>query len=93
MDIPKAGTRMPPDLPPAPANFSGSDLRFTQNWTYQVAQFLSNHAGRFYEEYCTTNQNINSEENMKLSEAEGWQGSTNIGVPSNPQRIHLPPKD
>jgi hypothetical protein len=93
MDIPKAGTRMPPDLPPAPANFSGSDLRFTQNWTYQVAQFLSNHAGRFYDEYYTTNQSVNFEENMKLRLAEGWQDSTDIDVPSNPQHIRLPPKD
>jgi len=81
MDIPKAGAPMPADLPPAPSNYSGTDVHYTQNWTSQVAQFLSDHSGRFYQEYYTTNQSVNFVENMKLRVAEGWQGSTNLGFP------------
>jgi hypothetical protein len=81
MDIPKAGAPMPADLPPAPLNYSGTDLHYTQNWTSQVAQFLSDHSGRFYPEYYTTNQNVNFVENLKLCVAEGWQGSINLRLP------------
>ena len=83
MDIPNAGAPMPADLPPAPLNYSGTDLHYTQNWTSQVAQFLSNHSGRFYQEYYTTNQNVNFVENMKLRVAEGWRSSTSLGSAIN----------
>jgi len=81
MDIPKAGAPMPADLPPAQPDYSGSELRYTENWASQVAQFLSDHSGRFYQEYSTTNQNVNPAEDLKLRVAEGWQGSTNPGFP------------
>ena len=83
MDIPKAGAPMPTDLPPVPSSYSGSELRYTGNWTSQVAQFLSDHSGQFYQEYYTTNQNVNPAENLKLSVAEGWQSSTSLGFPIN----------
>jgi hypothetical protein len=80
MDIPKAGTPMPADLPPMPLNYSGSELRYTGNWTFQAVQFLSDHSRQFYQEYYTTNQNV-APENLKLSVAEGWQGSVNLVNP------------
>jgi hypothetical protein len=83
MDIPKAGAPMPADLPPPPLNYSRSELRYTQNWTSQVAQFLSDHSRQFHQEYYTTNQNVNSAENLKLRVAEGWQSSTSLGSPFN----------
>jgi hypothetical protein len=83
MDIPKAGAPMPADLPPAPLIYSGTDLYYTQNWTFQVAQFLSDHSGRFYQEYYTTNQNVNFAENMKLRVAEGWRSTTSLGSAIN----------
>ena len=83
MDIPKAGAPMPADLPAAPLNYSGTDLHYTQNWTSQVAQFLSDHSGQFYQEYYTTNQNVNFVENVKLNMAEGWQGLANLVNPIN----------
>jgi len=85
MDMPKAGALMPADLPPVPANNSGTELRYTGNWASQVAQFLSDHSGQFYQEYYTTNQNVNSAENVKLRVAEGWQSSTNLGAAINEQ--------
>jgi hypothetical protein len=83
MDIPNAGAPMPADLPPAPLNYSGTDLHYTQNWTSQVAQFLSDHSGRFYQEYYTTNQNVNFAENLRLCVAGGWRSSTNLGTSIN----------
>ena len=81
INIPRTGAPMPADLPPAPLDFSGSDLRFTANWTSQVAQFLSDHSNRFYQEYYSTNQNVNFAENLKLCVAEGWQSSVNLKFP------------
>jgi hypothetical protein len=81
MDIPKAGTPMPADLPAAPLNYSGTDLYYTQNWTSQVAQLLSDQSGQFYQEYYTTNQNVNFAENLKLRVAEGWQGPAHLVNP------------
>ena len=81
MGIPKAGTPMPADLPPAPLNYSGSDLRYTQNWTSQAIQFLSDHSRQFYQAYCTTNQNVNPAENLSLRVAEGWQNAPDATMP------------
>ena len=84
MDIPRAGTPMPAVLPPAPLNYSGSDLRYTENWTSQAAWFLRDHSGQFHQEYYTTNQNVNYAENLKLCVAEGWQGSIKLESPIHP---------
>lgn len=83
MNIPRIGTTMPPDVPPAPPNYSGSELRYTENWASQVAQFLSDHSGRFYQEYNTTNLNVNAAEDVKLLVAEGWQSSARFGSATN----------
>jgi hypothetical protein len=80
MNIPKAGAPMPADLPQVPANYSGSELHYTQNWTSQIAQFLSNHSRQFTQVDFAANQNV-APENLKLSMAEGWQSSTNLGFP------------
>ena len=48
MDIPKSGAPMPASLPPAPADYSGPELRYTQNWSSQVAQFLSNQSRQYH---------------------------------------------
>jgi hypothetical protein len=82
MNIPKAGTPMPADLPPVPANYSGSELRYTQNWTSQATQFLSDHSRQFTQVNFATDQNV-APENLKLSVAEGWQGSANLVNPLN----------
>jgi len=74
---------MPADLPPVPPNYAGSDLRYTGNWASQVTQFLSNRSRQFSQEYYTTNQNVNSAENLRLCVAEGWQSSTSLGSPAN----------
>jgi hypothetical protein len=81
MDIPKAGAPMPADLPPVPPGYLGTDRGYTQNWTSQAVQFLSDHSSRFYQDYCTTNESVNFVENMKLRVAEGWQSSTNLASP------------
>jgi hypothetical protein len=82
MDIPKAGAPIPTDLPPAPADYSGPELRYTQNWTSQVARFLSDHGRQFTPVFFATNQNV-APENLKLNMAEGWHGSVNLGNPRN----------
>jgi hypothetical protein len=81
--IPKAGAPMPADLPPVPPNYAGSDLRYTENWASQVTQFLSNRSRQFSQDYYTTNQNVNSAENLKLCVAEGWQSTTSLGSPAD----------
>ena len=81
--IPKAGAPMPTDLPPVPPKDAGSDLRYTENWASQVTQFLSNRSRQFSQDYYTTNQNVNSAENLRLCVAEGWQSSTSLGSPAN----------
>lgn len=81
--VPKAGRPMPADLPPAPTNYFGPELRYTWNWTSQVAQFLSNESRQFNLEYYTTNQSVNSAEDLKLFEAGGWQGAASSGESGN----------
>jgi ABC-type multidrug transport system fused ATPase/permease subunit len=75
MDIPKPGAPMPASLPPAPADYSGPELRYTQNWSSQVAQFLSNRSCQITRVDFAPSQNI-APENMKLIVASGWQAST-----------------
>jgi len=76
MDIPKSGTPMPASLPPATADYSRPELRYTQNWSSQVAQFLSNRSRQFTRVDFASSQNV-APENMKLIVASGWQDSTN----------------
>jgi hypothetical protein len=76
MDIPKPGTPMPTGLPPAPADYSGPELRYTENWSSQVAQFLSNRSRQLTRVDFAPSQNV-APENMKLIVVTGWQGSTN----------------
>jgi hypothetical protein len=82
MAIPKAGAPIPADLPPVAPNYAGSELRHTGNWTVQVAQFLSNHSGRFAPVELKTAQNV-APENLKLYAAEDWQGAANVEAPAN----------
>lgn len=79
VNLPRSGAPMPADLPPAPTNYAGTELRYTQNWTVQVAQFLSDHGRQFTEVDFKTGQNV-APENLKLFLAEGWQSPTN-GAP------------
>ncbi len=80
MTIPPAGAPVPADLPPALADFSGSELRYTGNWTAQVVQFLSNHSGRFGPVDFTTSRYV-APENLKLFVAEGWQDTSSFAAP------------
>lgn len=74
VDIPAPGKPMEADLPPPPLKFSGwSDRPYNQLWAPQVAQFLSDHSRSFELVYCTTNQNVNFIENLRLRVAEGWR--------------------
>jgi hypothetical protein len=82
MDIPKAGTPMPAGLPPTPADYSGPELRYTQNWSSQVAQFLSNRSRQFTQVDFAPSQNV-APENMKLIVVTGWQGSTGDATSHN----------
>jgi hypothetical protein len=76
MDVPKSGAPMSASLPPAPADYSGPELRYTQNWSSQVAQFLSNQSRQITRVDFAPSQNV-APENMKLIVVTGWQGSTN----------------
>jgi hypothetical protein len=82
LDIPKAGAPMPADLPPAPADYSGSDLRYSLNWISQAGQFLSNRGRQSTQVKFIANQNIDPE-NVNLFWVEGWQISANLGNPAN----------
>ena len=74
MNIPTAAAPMPADLPPAPLNYSGSDLRYTENWASQTARFLGDHSRQFTQVDFKSSQNV-APENLKLLVAEGWPGS------------------
>ena len=88
MDIPKPGAPMPAGLSPAPADYSGPELRYTQNWSSQVAQFLSNQSRQITRVDFAPSQNV-APENMKLIVATGWQGSTGDAASPN-GKTHVP---
>ncbi|MGH7952788.1 MAG: hypothetical protein ACREFE_12850, partial [Limisphaerales bacterium] len=73
MGIPAPGTALPPNLPPAPLNFSGwSSTPYTAVWASQVGHFLGNRAVEFVH-LKNPAAGIRIAEDMELFVANGWQ--------------------
>ena len=73
LDIPRPGFPLPADLPPPPLKYTGwSSGPYLRNWTDQLAQFLSNHSGRFALVALDAHEQINENERLNLFVAQGW---------------------
>jgi hypothetical protein len=82
--MPAPGVPLPPDLPPPPLKYSNwSDQPYNRDWVAQADGFLSSHARLFQQAHDSTNENVNSMEDLQLHVAEGWQSATKIGLPVN----------
>jgi hypothetical protein len=74
MDIPLAPAPVEADLDPPPLKHTGwSTGPYVRRWTAQATQFLRNHSRRFAEVPLNNPEVINSNEELELWVAEGWQ--------------------
>lgn len=76
MHIFRAGTPPPADLPPAPLPASGwADAPYQRIWLSQVACFLGDHTRRLERVYTSAAGEVNSNEDLELVRASGWQAA------------------
>jgi len=81
IDIPPVRSPLMPDLPPPPLPHTGwSAGPYVRRWTSQAEQFLRNHSRQFVEFPLAANQTINSNENLGLWVAEGWEDPPNLSI-------------
>ena len=74
IDLPLARAPVPRDLGPPPREHTGwSAGPYVRRWAAQAAQFLVNHSHTFVEVPLADAQPINSNEDLRLWVAEGWE--------------------
>ena len=74
MDISLTPAPVEGDLEPPPLEHTGwSTGPYVRRWNSQATQFLRNHSRRFVEVPLDNPEAINSNEELELWVAEGWQ--------------------
>lgn len=87
MDIPKLEDPLPGTLPPAPRPYTGwSEMPYARNWASKVAYLLRHHCRQFEVVDTPPPWRINSNENVQLLTASGWESRVSPATsPAQPQ--------